>query len=116
MSAVLEFFDLLASHLLSQKQKSCTKSGRPLTYSKGNKDPLGFVIPRKKWKKEFDKQGIYNEDAQKALALEPENLEVLMEVQAIHDIIIPEKWGEWLAIFKGRRDGSIPIFDEEEEE
>ena len=115
MSAVLEFFDLLASHLLSQKQKSCTKGGRPLTYSKGNKDPLGFVISKKKWKKEFDKQGIYNEDVQKVLALEPDKLEVMMEIQAIHDIIIPEKWGEWLTMFKGRRDGSIEAWEGDDE-
>ena len=115
MSAILEFFDLLSSHLLSQKQKSCTKSGRPLTYSKGNKDPLGSLIPRKKWRKEFDKQGVYNEEVQKVLSLEPENLEVLMEMQAIHDIIIPEKWGEWILLMRGRRDGSIPLFEGDEE-
>lgn len=116
MSAVLEFFDLLSSHLLSQNKKSCTKGGRPLTYSKDNTDPLGKVILKRKWKKEFDKQGAYGEDVQAILDLDPERLEVLLEMQAIHDVIIPEKWDEWIQLLRpAHSEDALPITEDLEE-
>lgn len=101
--SLLEFFDKIANHLLTQNKRSVTKLGKPQGMYKGLSDPCGFLASKKIWKKEYNKLGINTDKLQEILGLNDDEADVVRDLQAIHDIVIPEKWPEWISMFRDVR-------------
>lgn len=97
---LLDFFNSIADHLINQGIACKTKAGKPLTYKGSLKDPLGFLLKKSKWKKEFDRLGIYNPAIAEILQLTPDKIAVVEQLQAVHDLIKPEEWPTWIALFR----------------
>lgn len=96
----IELFEQLAQHLLTQKVKCSSKTGKPKSIAKDLKCPTGTLLPKGVWNKAIDRKGIFFPGLPEKLNLSTEQQEIVEIMQSIHDVIIPEKWADWIDLYR----------------
>lgn len=100
-----EIFDAVAKHLLIQNKRSLTRSrshsGETCAYrgKGGTKCALGCLIPDANYSPELEGYPVDNLAVVNALpfSLQPEGMELLGTLQALHDFVTPSSWYNELA-------------------
>lgn len=107
--SLVELFDKIANHLLTQNKRCVSKFNKPVGHSRGLSDPLGFILGKKKYNRSYNELGINTEGIQLETGFSDEEISVIEDLQSIHDIIIPEKWPEWISMFRESRFKEVDV-------